>query len=221
MTDSTASQPAVMQQTIADLTHDRDRAYRLLDQTRAALRVALHYLDENVTLAPWSDRYKARAAELAGCRIALKDATEAVEAADREPTDRVSADQLADWLGRHEWYTHPEHPGGKAAHARSAHRAHHYDHQCAICRGDLDQIATVVLAYLGLGQPADGCDVPPTDGLAPVIAHQWSVRYPDGFVDGTRFTEAGARRRAAELGGEVVYRAVGPWQSAGTPDGVA
>ncbi|MER7331645.1 MULTISPECIES: hypothetical protein [unclassified Micromonospora] len=51
-------------------------------------------------------------------------------------------------------------------------------------------------------------------GLAPVIAHQWSVRYPDGFVDGGSFTEAGARQRAAELGGEVVYRAVGPWATA-------
>lgn len=51
-------------------------------------------------------------------------------------------------------------------------------------------------------------------GLAPVIAHQWSVRYPDGFVDGTAFTEAGARQRAADLNGEVVYRAVGPWQPA-------
>lgn len=47
--------------------------------------------------------------------------------------------------------------------------------------------------------------------LAPVIAHQWSVRYPDGFVDGNQFTEAGARQRAAELGGEVVYRPVGEW----------
>lgn len=45
----------------------------------------------------------------------------------------------------------------------------------------------------------------------PVVAHQWSVRYRDGFVDGGRFTEDGARQRAAESGGEVVYRAVGPW----------
>lgn len=48
----------------------------------------------------------------------------------------------------------------------------------------------------------------------PVVAHQWSVRYRDGFVDGGRFTEDSARERAAESGGEVVYRAVGPWQVA-------
>jgi hypothetical protein len=40
---------------------------------------------------------------------------------------------------------------------------------------------------------------------------EWSVRYPDGFVDGARFTRAGAERRAAELDGEVVGRIVGPW----------
>ncbi|MEV1315348.1 hypothetical protein AB0J14_04605 [Micromonospora arborensis] len=44
-----------------------------------------------------------------------------------------------------------------------------------------------------------------------IVGQEWSVRYPDGFVDGGRFTEAGARQRAAELGGEVVCRAVGPW----------
>ena len=45
---------------------------------------------------------------------------------------------------------------------------------------------------------------------------EWSVRYADGFVDGDRFTEAGARRRAAEMGEhlEVVCRTVGPWIAA-------
>ncbi len=50
--------------------------------------------------------------------------------------------------------------------------------------------------------------------LAPVIAHQWSVRTPDGHVEGNPLTEAAARRWADVIGGEVVYRAVGPWQPA-------
>jgi hypothetical protein len=136
---------------LAQTRADRDRAYRLLDQTRAALRVALHHLKDRPGIAD-DAAHERRENQLAACRIALKDATEAVEAA-------------------------------------------------------------------GLDSPADHAQGGPD--LAPVIAHQWSVRYPDGFVDGTQFTESGARQRAAELGGEVVYRAVGPWQSAPAADGAA
>jgi hypothetical protein len=51
--------------------------------------------------------------------------------------------------------------------------------------------------------------------LAPVIAHQWSIRYPGGTVHNVgTFTEAAARQRAADLSAEVVYRAVGPWEPA-------
>ena len=43
---------------------------------------------------------------------------------------------------------------------------------------------------------------------------QWSVREPGGWTPGGGFTEAGARQRASELGGEAVYRVVGPWRTA-------
>lgn len=42
---------------------------------------------------------------------------------------------------------------------------------------------------------------------------QWSVRYPDGFVESPRFTRAGAEQHALELNGEVVWRPVAPWSS--------
>lgn len=48
---------------------------------------------------------------------------------------------------------------------------------------------------------------------------EWSVRYePDGYVHGGKFTEAGAKARAAELDGTVVSRLVGPWETAEQPD---
>lgn len=75
-----------------------------------------------------------------------------------------------------------------------------------VFNADCDEMAQVALAAAG---------------LVPAVTREWSVRYADGFVDGTRFTEAGARQRAAELGGEVVYRAVGPWQTAPTSEGAA
>ncbi|MEU0078591.1 hypothetical protein ABZY58_11895 [Micromonospora tulbaghiae] len=65
-----------------------------------------------------------------------------------------------------------------------------------------------------VNEPGDGR---PEQVPTQSTGQEWSVRYPDGFVDGSRFTEAGARQRAAELDGEVVYRVVGPWQSAETP----
>jgi hypothetical protein len=123
---------------------DRERIHRLLDQTRAALRVALYHLRDRPGLAD-DDAHERRENELAGCRIALKDATEAVEAAE-------------------------------------------------------------------LGTAPD---------LAPVVARQWSVRGPNGQVEGKPRTEAAARQWADVIGGEVVYRAVGPWQSAGASDGGA
>lgn len=43
---------------------------------------------------------------------------------------------------------------------------------------------------------------------------EWSVRYRDGRVSGTSFTEAGARQRADELGLEVVWRPAAPWNPA-------
>lgn len=43
---------------------------------------------------------------------------------------------------------------------------------------------------------------------------EWSVRYDDGRVSGTSFTEAGARQRADELGLEVVWRPAAPWNPA-------
>jgi len=43
---------------------------------------------------------------------------------------------------------------------------------------------------------------------------EWSVRWPGGRVMSPNFTEAGARRRAEEMGLEAVWRPVGPWQTA-------
>ena len=51
-------------------------------------------------------------------------------------------------------------------------------------------------------------------GEPDATAYQWSVGSPDGFVSTNSYTEAGARRRAAELGAQVVYRVVGEWQPA-------
>ena len=62
-----------------DLSRDRDELLKVLKQTKAALNVALHYVDENVTLAPGTQRWKERAEELAGCRIALDDAVDALD----------------------------------------------------------------------------------------------------------------------------------------------
>ncbi|MGW1059331.1 hypothetical protein [Micromonospora rubida] len=56
---------------------DRDYAYRLLDQTTAALNVALHHANDNTSYAPATAHYKQRAAELDGCYIALQAAAEA------------------------------------------------------------------------------------------------------------------------------------------------
>lgn len=56
--------------------------------------------------------------------------------------------------------------------------------------------------------------------LAPVVARQWSVRTKAGQVEGKLLTEAAAWRWADVMGGVVVYRAVGEWETAGPPAAV-
>lgn len=78
----------------ADRIQEIDRLTRLLSQTASALNVALYHVDQNITLAPSSDRYKARAVELAGCRIALEQATAA--SASVPPTRMQEPDDLVE-----------------------------------------------------------------------------------------------------------------------------
>ncbi|MGA3524198.1 hypothetical protein [Melissospora conviva] len=66
---------------------------------------------------------------------------------------------------------------------------------------DQPVLAKAVADVLDLTCPAD-------------TGRQWSVRHPDGWTPDGGFTEAGARQRASELGGEAVYRVVGPWRTA-------
>lgn len=77
---------------------ERDQVCRLLDQTRAALRVALHHLADRPSLAD-DTAHEQRENELAGCRIALQDATEAVEAAGLgSPAPRAQDQDVDDLL---------------------------------------------------------------------------------------------------------------------------
>ena len=81
------------------------------------------------------------------------------------------------------------------------HGAYQDGHVLLSAVSDQPVLAKAVADVLDLTCPAD-------------TGRQWSVRYPDGGVDGGGFTEAGARQRASELGGEAVYRVVGPWRTA-------
>jgi hypothetical protein len=84
-------------QILADTRAERDRLAVLLDQTRAGLRVALHHADDTIGYAVGTRSRTERARELDGCRIALQQATEAVEGnAVTEPNASVPSRRAQD-----------------------------------------------------------------------------------------------------------------------------
>jgi Rad3-related DNA helicase len=91
------------EQAHAEVEEDLHRTHRLLDQTRAALRVALHHLADRPSLAD-DAAHAQRENELAGCRIALQDATEAVEAAALgSPAGRAQGEVTVEYGVRIQW----------------------------------------------------------------------------------------------------------------------
>lgn len=50
-------------------------------------------------------------------------------------SDRTIFDEAAEALASHQWGDHP----------RAAHREHHFDSACKVCRGDIEAMAAVVL----------------------------------------------------------------------------